>query len=218
MSVATVHGFPLPDTPYEMWVRGELDEYLHLPDDGTKVEVVGGEIVVSPSPVPSHYFVVKSIERAMYQAEMADPDFRWESMQAVDLNMAPIKDGYIPDLMIMDSGTAFGIFEDDRKAVRPEQLEAVVEVTSPSNARNDRPPRLVQVAGTKWSAYARSGIPFYLLVERDPSKPGVTLFGEPHLPSGTYETLHFWKFGETVKLPEPLGFEIETERWRPWDE
>jgi len=33
-----------------MWMRDELAGYLHLPKDGTRVEVIGGEIVV-PSPI-----------------------------------------------------------------------------------------------------------------------------------------------------------------------
>jgi hypothetical protein len=50
MGVAAVAHFMLPDSPYAMWVRDELAGYLHLPKDGTRVEVIGGEIVVSPAP------------------------------------------------------------------------------------------------------------------------------------------------------------------------
>jgi hypothetical protein len=39
----------VPDSPYAMWLRGELDDYLHVPDS-SKVEVIGGRIVVTPAP------------------------------------------------------------------------------------------------------------------------------------------------------------------------
>lgn len=38
------------DSPYEMWVPDDLTDYLQLPKDGTHVEVIGGEIVLSPGP------------------------------------------------------------------------------------------------------------------------------------------------------------------------
>lgn len=63
MSVAAVAHFMLPDSPYAMWVRDELASYLHLPKDGTRVEVIGGEIVVSPGPSVDHNGMVRDIER-----------------------------------------------------------------------------------------------------------------------------------------------------------
>ncbi|NDU72585.1 hypothetical protein GWI34_08085 [Actinomadura sp. DSM 109109] len=48
---ATVHHHrELPDTPYNLWLRDELADVLDLPRDGTRVEIVGGEIIVSPGP------------------------------------------------------------------------------------------------------------------------------------------------------------------------
>lgn len=46
----------------------------------------------------------------------------------------------------------------------------------------------------------------------------MTLFGEPDHEAGTYRTLDTWKFGEAVRLPEPFGFEIRTDLWRPWND
>ncbi|MFG2085794.1 Uma2 family endonuclease [Spirillospora sp. NPDC048824] len=216
MGVAVAKYYTLSDTPYALWVRGELADELHLPNDGSRVEVIGGEIVVSPAPAFRHNRVVQAIDRAMYAAETADPEFRWDSVQTNELNLVPVKDGYVPDLIIMDKQFAQKVDDEDRRHVLPHEVEAVVEITSLSNAGYDRPPRLVQAPGTKWSAYARSGIAFYLLVDRDPRMPAITLYGEPDIQAGTYEPLHTWKFGEVIKLPDPLGFEIDTERWKPW--
>ncbi|GII78138.1 hypothetical protein Sru01_31200 [Sphaerisporangium rufum] len=80
MSVAAVahRHYLLPDTPYAMWVRDELAGFLDLPKDGTRVEVIAGEIVVSPGPSLSHNMIVGDIQKSAARAEFADPGFPWE--------------------------------------------------------------------------------------------------------------------------------------------
>jgi hypothetical protein len=39
----------LPDTPYSMWCRGELHDFLGVPE-GMKIEVLGGAIEVDDPP------------------------------------------------------------------------------------------------------------------------------------------------------------------------
>jgi hypothetical protein len=218
MSIAAVAHYVLPDTPYAMWVRGELADYLHLPEDGTRVEVVGGEIVVSPGPSLDHNFVVRDIDRGLMKAELTDPAFPWISVQTSDLNLVQIEEGYIPDLNILDKKIASDVRRRKAGHLLPHEVEAVVEVTSHTNAVYDRPPRHLKSVGTKWSGYAYGGIPYYLLVDRDPRAPGITLYGKPDVRAGTYEPLHSWIFGETVQLPEPLAFEFSTAEWEPWGE
>src|SRR5258707_8647278 len=103
MSVAAVAHFMLPDSPYEMWVRGDLADYLHLAKDGTRVEVIGREIVVSPGPTVDHNGMVRDIERGVFAAELGDEAFPWCSVQTTDLNLFEIGDGYIPDLIVMEA-------------------------------------------------------------------------------------------------------------------
>ncbi|MEV7188522.1 hypothetical protein [Kitasatospora sp. NPDC093102] len=43
----------LPESPYALWVRGELDEQLGLPEV-LRVEVIGGEFVVTSYPSVGH--------------------------------------------------------------------------------------------------------------------------------------------------------------------
>jgi hypothetical protein len=94
----------------------------------------------------------------------------------------------------------------------------VVEVTSRTNAAYDRPPRPLKAVETKWSRYAYGGIPNYLLIDRDPRSPGITLSGKPNVRAGTYEPLRSWTFGQTIQLPDPLAFEFSTTEWELWDE
>ena len=218
MGVALIRNYTLSDTPYALWVRGELADELHLPNDGTRVEVVGGEICVSPSPTLDHNYILDDIHDALHDARTTDPDFRWTAARTSDLNLVPSKEGCIPDLNILDREVRLDTRRRKAKRLLPEEVEAVVEVTSPRNADNDRPPRLLHGARTKWSGYASSGVPFYLLIDRDPRMPGVTLYGEPDIGTGRYQVLQTWKFGDVVRLPEPLAFEIDTELWEPWDD
>jgi hypothetical protein len=220
MGVSAVAHLTLPDTPYAMWVRGELADYLRLPEDGTRVEVVGGEIVVSPGPSLDHNFVVRDIERGLMRAELTDQAFHWLSVQNSDLNLIHVEEGYIPDLNILDRDIALEARRRKAKHLLPHEVEMVVEVTSHSNAVYDRPPRALKAVGgrTKWNGYAYGGIPYYLLVDRDPRTPGIALYGHPDVRAGTYELMRTWTFGETVELPEPFGFAFSSEEWEPWEE
>ncbi|TYC72801.1 Uma2 family endonuclease [Streptomyces sp. CB01881] len=217
MAVEAVGHWTLPDSAYAMWVRGELDDYLRIPDDGTRVEVVGGEFVVSPAPVFAHAVILSSIQRGIDYAQFQDPAYPWRVVQAINLDLVEVGDGYIPDLVVVDAEVEERGLAEDVTHLRPDQIALVVEVTSSSNAHNDRRPVLGRrVKPTKWSGYARTGVPYYLLVDRDPRDPGITLFGEPHRREGSYAVLGEWKFGDAVRLPDPFGFEFHTTTWKPW--
>ncbi|MFJ9950611.1 Uma2 family endonuclease [Kitasatospora sp. NPDC091207] len=217
MAVEAVGHWTLPDSPYAMWVRGELDEYLRIPDDGTRVEVIGGEFVVSPAPVYLHAGILADIQDAVRYARVADAAFSWRAVQAVNLDLVDIGDGYIPDMVVLHKDTDAKLRAEDALHLQPQDLDLVIEVTSSSNAHNDRRPVLGRrLKPTKWSGYARTGVPYHLLVERDPRQPGITLFGEPDRGEGSYRVLGEWKFGEPVRLPAPFGFEIVTDTWKPW--
>ena len=217
MSVAAVaHYYTLPDTAYNLWVRDELADYLRLPNDGTRVEVIGGEIVVSPGPDFAHNDMVQDIQRGLFAAETAEPSFRWRSIHTMDLDLSAIQDGYIPDLALLDRDIARHARRARAKHVTPEQLQLVLEITSPSNAGNDRRPSARRLSGTKWNGYARAGIPYYLLVDRDPRAAQTKLYSNPDQASGIYMHELIWEFGQAIRLPEPFGFEIPTDEWEPW--
>ncbi|MEV7773236.1 Uma2 family endonuclease [Kitasatospora sp. NPDC086791] len=217
MSVVAFAQLLLPDSPYAMWVGGELEEYLRLPDDGTRVEVVGGEIVVSPAPVYAHGGILSDIQESFLAARLRDSAFPWRAVQTINLDLIEIGDGYTPDMVVVSKDTDAEKRAEDVLHLHPHEAELVVEVTSSSTAGHDRRPMFGrQVKPTKWSGYARVGVPYYLLVDRDPRQPGVTLLGGPDRGEGTYEVLGEWKFGESVRLPEPFDVEITTDAWKPW--
>jgi hypothetical protein len=67
-----------------MWVRGELADHLRRPNDGTRVEVVGGEIVGSPGPPFDHKLIVGDIQALFAESRGADPQFPWRCNAAND--------------------------------------------------------------------------------------------------------------------------------------
>ncbi|MFE0675240.1 Uma2 family endonuclease [Streptomyces sp. NPDC058867] len=85
----------------------------------------------------------------------------------------------------------------------PEGALMVVEVTS-YDSDTDRRDR-----HEKPAAYGRCGIPLYLLIDRDSCT--VTVHSGPDRTVGGYRDRHTAKFGETVRLPDPIGIELDTE-------
>jgi Uma2 family endonuclease len=134
----------------------------------------------------------------------------------MDFNLSDIRDGYVPDLIVLDIETSEETKRAHARHLIPNQVGLVLEVTSPSNAAEDRQPVLDRSTPTKWNGYAQVGVPYYLLVDRAPRSRQIVLYSDPDPSSGAY--LHFasWKFGETIRLPKPFGFDVPTDEWVPW--
>ncbi|MFI0452619.1 Uma2 family endonuclease [Actinomadura sp. 6N118] len=209
----------LPDTAYNMWVRGELHDFLHLPNDGTRVEIIGGEIAVSPAPTVRHAIIVQDISNALTRAHHENPEFPWRLLQVTQLTPVGPDGGYIPDLVVLDAAMLKDADDADVPGFVPDQIEMAVEVTSPSRADDDRKPteqRDPAKKPSKWTGYARAEIPYCLLVDRDPERSAITLFSIPDQASAAYLHVEGWQFGEKVHLPDPFNVDIDTSGWKPW--
>jgi len=216
MSVDAIAHHMLPASPYDLWVRGDLADCLHIPDDGTRVEVVWGEIVLSPAPDLSHNGIVCDVQDAQVIARLANASYRWRCTHTSGLNLVFIGNGYVPDLILLDAKVLREARETHAKYLLPEQVELVMEVTSPGTAHLDRGPAGGKRRRTKLNGYASVGIPHYLLVDRDPRNPHVALMSDPDPSSRLYRSRSTWPFGGVIRLPDPFGFEIDTESWQPW--
>ncbi|WP_347674646.1 Uma2 family endonuclease [Actinocorallia sp. B10E7] len=205
---------PEEDTPYGMWSRGELEDYLHLPELFS-TEVIDGEIVVSRAPAHGHNQIIEGIGLPFRGKLFNDPSFPWRCAQGTGLDMVGIEQGLLPDLMVIDAR----IYREAAREHRlvSDQVELVVEVTSPSNAANDRRPAKGRARPSKWRAYARAGVPYYLLVDRDPRIASAVLYSIPDAGTGAYLEEESWKFGEAIHLPEHFDVIIPTDEWLPWD-
>lgn len=207
----------LPAPPYELWLHDELDNYVNAPD-GARVEVIGGEIVVSPAPLFGHAVIISEVQEQFIAAKLTDPDCNWQSLQNTGLNVAVVADGYIPDIVVMSKETFERASADPNHILRDDEAQLVVEVTSRSNCADDRKPGPKRERRTKWNGYASAGIPFYLLIDRDPKVMSSTLYSEPHRAGAIYTASQTWPFGETIELPQPFGMSIATDRWFAWHE
>lgn len=204
----------LPDTPHTLFTRGELADAVGAPE-GDRVEVIGGKVVVSPAPSVGHAKIVWYVVQAFARQE--DPDHEWECLPGPNLDLIEDqkKYGVIPDLSVGEAPATEPDLQPDATCLVSDEVELVVEVTSPSNAFQDRPP--VDGRATKWTGYARAEVPYYLLVDRDPKIAQVVLYTIPDAAAGAYLDKQVWSFGETVVLPEPFRLEIPTRTWRPWE-
>ncbi|MGY1499086.1 Uma2 family endonuclease [Streptomyces sp. QTS52] len=85
----------------------------------------------------------------------------------------------------------------------PDGALMVVEVTS-YDSDTDRRDR-----HEKPAAYGQSGIPLYLLIDRDSCT--LAVHSSPDRKVGGYRDIRTAKFGEKVLLPDPIGIELDTE-------
>jgi Uma2 family endonuclease len=208
--------FVLPEPAYDLWVKGELLEAMHIRDDGrARVEIIGGEIVVSPGPLFQHARVATDIHNAVARA--GAPEYPWRAVQGMDFNLENVADGYIPDVILM-TAAAYDSAPGSVRNLVVRQIAMVVEVTSTSTAADDRKPGPRRRKPTEWSGYAHERVPYYLLVDRDPKAATSVLFSEPDAETGTYQSTAEWPFGETITLPEPFNIKIPTDSWQPWED
>jgi Uma2 family endonuclease len=134
-------------------------DLLLMPDDGKRREVVDGELFVTPSPLSKHQLVV---------SRTAAPFFLFLHDHPIgELFTAPL------DVILSD----YDVLKPDLLFILNEHLsiiqdwvrgapDLVVEVLSPTTARQDRGPKL--------KAYARFGVPEYWIV--DPDKRAVEVY------------------------------------------
>jgi Uma2 family endonuclease len=100
----------------------------------------------------------------------------------------------LPDLVIAPRGG----FRNGFVWQDPAPVVLVCEVTSPLTAHRDRVRKI--------RAYARAGIPLYLLIDREAAEAVVC--SEPADDDYGHKSIH--KLGTVVPLPHPLGFDLDT--------
>ncbi|MDO0934775.1 Uma2 family endonuclease [Streptomyces sp. DG2A-72] len=160
---------------------------------GWRVELVEGEICVTPPANGEHEEFVSELNRQIIRK---DPDDFLFTYTGIGLNVpGASKTGHVePDLVIAPKGS----FDDQEEWHDPSSVLLVAEVTSKSTADRDRHKKI--------RGYARAGIPVYLLIDRQTAE--VTVYSEPTGDEYTQDPKY--KLGLAVPLPEPLGFELDT--------
>ncbi len=166
-------------------------EKMPIPE-GTKVEIVGGNIFRSPQR-QNHWEIIFGIAeqlRAKYPRKRLASDVR--------IDFPGHLNGFACDLAAMAERSV----KNSRGRWRYQDVEFVAEVISKDTAANDH--------GPKKDAYAAAEVPAYLIV--DPHT------GEWHLHTlpkdGKYHSNVSFSFGEDIDLTgTPVGLVIETDEF-----
>lgn len=167
--------------------------------DGTRAEIVDGEIIVSPFPNNPHQRIVMYLNGLLARAI---PDDWWVDTSG-GVILEPDWNEFRPDLQIAPSAA----WPSDSKGPIVAEVKLMVEVTSPGK-RN-----LIRDRETKYAAYARAGIPLYLIVDRYDAGGYTTLYWNPNPEKDEYQDRHSVPFGEKLTLPKPFEVEIDTVRF-----
>jgi Uma2 family endonuclease len=181
-----------PITPAE----GLLETFLGLETpEGFRAELIEGEIVVTPPPEGDHEDYINQIVKQVIRRSRNDMDFSGNKGLKLQSGGGCPKDHVIPDGTFAPA--ELRLYRGAGSWMPCDGVAMVLEVTS-TKPQTDRE--------AKRRCYARGGVPFYLLVDREASS--VTLFSDPE--NADYRQHCTLPFGKPVALPEPFAFELDT--------
>lgn len=160
---------------------------------GLHVQIVGGSLVMSPTPRGKHAGVVNLLRR---QIDPLAPE-GLATYEVSSIAMPGDPDDYVtPDLIVLP--TEWG--EDDDWLADPHDVELAVEVISKSEKARD--------ISQKNDWYAVAGVKVLLVI--DPRHGTWALHTQPR--GGGYQDTLRGKYGEEIPLPAPLSLRLATDR------
>ncbi|MFC9908947.1 Uma2 family endonuclease [Streptomyces sp. NPDC127197] len=188
MSAASVEQ-PFDDEPFSL--TAIADEIMER-HPGYRVEIIGGHLLVTPSPDAPHARALTSLMIPFIAAGLHGTET--EVLQNVGLWLPTGPEDYaIPDLVVVDADIDDHFVENN--AYDPVCFRLVLEVTS-SNWKDD--------LKTKVDAYAEAKVPVYLVVDRKHQR--LHVLTDPD--GSVYANHRVHAPGETVTLPDTIGTEV----------
>lgn len=167
-------------------------------DEFVRLEFVNGRIGVKALPNGNHASTIAWLTRVCIQANPA-----WWLFPEQGIHVETYRKGNArPD----GSLAPMEAFAGQGEWAEPDEVLMTVEVTSTDSDTNQRD------RNDKPRAYAETGIPVYLLVDRDSQE--VRVYSEPG--NGQYRQVRTVPFGEAVLLPDPVGIALDTEPLKSW--
>ncbi|MFF8999012.1 Uma2 family endonuclease [Streptomyces achromogenes] len=189
MSAASVEQPFDADEPFSL--TAIADEIMER-HPGYRVEIIGGHLLVTPSPDAPHARALTKLMRPFIAAGLDDGET--EVLQSVAIKLPTGAEDYcIPDLVVVDADIDDHFIENN--AYDPVCFRLVLEVTS-SNWRDD--------LKTKVGGYAEARVPVYMVVDRKHQR--LHVLTEPDGSEYTSHRVH--APGETVTLPDSVGAEV----------
>ncbi len=173
---------PTPRTPRQGRRPLTYADYLELPDDGKRYEILDGELFVTASPLLQHQQVSGNLYVILRRA-LADTHQGRVFFAPVDV-LLDEHNVLVPDLLFV-STESLDRLEEGRVAGAP---DLVVEIASPSTGGIDRT--------RKAKLYARFGVPHYWIA--DPATCRLEMF---RLDQGEYELAAAGEAPEVLTAP-----------------
>jgi Uma2 family endonuclease len=166
------------------------EDWLRLPDDGFRYEVLNGELHMTPPPTIAHQNVVTKLAARMHNfAEQASKGIVLVFPVGVQLPGQPVP--VQPDIVFVRADRRDIIGEDYVEGAP----DLVVEVLSPSNWLYDRREKLL--------AYQQAGVPEYWIIDYRARTVEIRVLEE-----GKYALLEEFSSGEMTRSQALPGFEI----------
>ncbi|MER0482554.1 Uma2 family endonuclease [Streptomyces sp. Edi2] len=167
-------------------------------DKGARLEFIDGKIRSKAVPDGDHGRIVEWLTRICRQAR---PELRLCPDQG--LKVQKCREGRArPDGELAPGG----VFVGQSEWADPDPVLMTVEVTA-YDSDTDRRDRV-----EKPRVYAETGIPLYLLVDREARQ--VAVHSEPD--DGRYENVRTVRYGKKIHLPDPVGITLDTEQLKEW--
>lgn len=166
------------------------EDYLNLPDDGNRYEILKGELYVTPSPGTAHQFTSGQLNFRLY-GFVLEHDLGEVYHAPYDVRLSPDADPVQPDILVIAKNNVPQV--NDRYFTGVPDL--IVEIFSKSTARTD--------TNIKFSVYEQAGVPEYWIV--DPKTQTVRIYT---LENGVYEEWGAYAREEIITSKVLDGLEI----------
>ncbi len=168
------------------------EDYLRLPDDGQRYEIIEGALYVSPAPTFDHQFSLFELAFLMARFVKAH-DLGLILVAPFDVRLPGVADPVEPDLLFFRTGNQPQAGDKYFEGVP----DLIVEILSPGTRRIDQ--------HIKFGAYEKAGVPEYWLV--DPKSRSITVY---HFSTQRreYDELGRFGSGETVRSRLLEDFEV----------
>ncbi|GAA0456843.1 Uma2 family endonuclease [Streptomyces stramineus] len=163
--------------------------------DGYRAEIIGGKIVMSPWSKGDYNDILDSLHDQLLPHVPQGHRARTTPNLFVFPRQAR---GYGPDLHVSDKAAT----RVDGILLPGSALSLVAEQTS-------SPTRFVDLTD-KVDVYGKAEVPVYVLV--DMAKATVTVYHDP-IPGEGYQAHTQVKFGDSVRIPAPFDFDLDTAAW-----
>jgi Uma2 family endonuclease len=166
--------------------------YASLDIPGHRIELLDGQVTVSPTASRPHSRIVQRLQEALW-ARIREHGWEWHAN--LTLHVAATRERLVPDLWVCPPDAP----QFDENEVYGQGALLVAEVVSPASKHRD----LVEKA----RAYAQARVPLYLVVDPCAAPAMLTLFSHPR--DDAYRSRAEAVAGQTLMLPDPFGIELD---------